>query len=82
MMIEIWEEVLKTVSEFSEEDQEVLASHWILEMKMPDFIEIVRDEMKWHKSFSESQDVLEMMANKALKEVREGKAEQTGWDEI
>ena len=82
MMIEIWEEVLKTVSEFSEEDQEVLASHWIQEMKIPDFIQIVSDEMKWHKSFSESQDVLEMMANKALREVREGKAEQTGWDEI
>ncbi len=81
-MIAIWEEVLKTVSEFSEEEQKILATRWIREMKMPDFIETVRDEMKWQKSFSESQDVLEMLANKALKEIGEGKAERIGWDKV
>ena len=81
-MIAIWEEVLKTASEFSEEEQKILASRWLREMKMPDFIEIIRDEMKWEKSFSESRDVLEMMADKAIEEVREGKAEQIGWDEL
>ncbi len=81
-MIAIWEELLKTASEFSEEEQKLLATRWLYEIKMPDFIEAVRDEMKWEKSFSESQDVLEMMADKALREVREGKAEQIGWDEL
>ncbi len=81
-MIAIWEEVLKTASGFSEEEQKILANRWIREMKMPDFIETVRDEMKWQKSFSESQDVLEMMADKALEEIRGGKAEQIGWDEL
>ncbi|CAN2044599.1 conserved hypothetical protein [Candidatus Magnetomoraceae bacterium gMMP-1] len=81
-MIAIWEEVLKTASEFSEEDQKILASYWLRKIKMPDFIETIRDEMKWEKSFSESQDVLEMMADKALEEIREGKVEQIGWDEL
>ena len=39
------------------------------------------DEMKWEKSFSESQDALEMLANKALEQARQGKAEEIGWDE-
>ncbi|MDM8550406.1 hypothetical protein QUF72_10020 [Desulfobacterales bacterium HSG2] len=81
-MIAIWEELLKTASEFSEEEQKILASHWLREIRLPDFIETIRDEMKWEKSFPESQDVLEMMADRALKEIREGKAEQTGWDEL
>jgi hypothetical protein len=81
-MIAIWEEVLKTASEFPEEDQKILATCWLREMKTPDFIETIIDEIKWEKSFSESQDILEMMADKALGEVREGKAEQVGWDEL
>ena len=81
-MIAIWEEVLKTASEFPEEDQKILANCCLREMKTPDFIEAIRDEMKWEKSFSESQDVLEMMADKALEEIKEGKAEQIGWDEL
>ncbi len=44
-MIAIWEEVLKTVSEFSEEEQKILVSRWLREVKMPDFIKIIRDEV-------------------------------------
>jgi hypothetical protein len=65
------EKVFKKVSEFSEKEQEILGHYWIKEINHPDFIERIKDEMKWDKSFSESQDVLEMMADKALKEVRE-----------
>ncbi|MEA1960416.1 MAG: hypothetical protein U9N81_03855 [Bacillota bacterium] len=81
-MIAILEEAFKRASEFSEDEQKVLAQYWIDQMKASDYIEIIKDEMKWKKSFSESQDVLGMMADKALKETAEGKAEQIGWDEL
>jgi len=51
-------------------------------MKIPDFIEMIKDDMQWEKSFSESQDVLEMLADKAIKEAEEGKSEIIGWDEL
>jgi len=80
-MITVWEEFFRTASEFSEEEQKIMANRWLSEMKLPDFMEIIRDDMKWEQSFSESQDVLEMMADKALKEIGEGKAEQIGGPE-
>ncbi len=64
-MIAIWEEVLKTVSEFSEEEQKILVSRWLREVKMPDFIKIIRDEMKWEKSFSESQGIRQYKIKRA-----------------
>lgn len=81
-MIAILEEAFRRASEFSEDEQEVLAQYWIDQMKRSDYIDIIKDEMKWKKSFSESQDVLGMMADKALKEVAEGRAERIGWDEL
>ncbi len=81
-MVAVMEKVLEMASRFPEEEQEILAHYWIGEMNAPDFIEKIRDEIKWDKSFSESQDILEMMAENALKEAREGKAEQIGWDEL
>ncbi len=38
--------------------------------------------MKWKKTFSESQDILGMLADIALEEVRQGKAEEIGWDTL
>jgi hypothetical protein len=38
--------------------------------------------MQWEQSFSESQDVLEMLADKAVKEAEEGKSERIGWNEL
>lgn len=70
------EKAFRIASNFSEEEQEVLANHWIQEMKPPNFIEIIKDEMKWEKSLSKSQDVLEMLANKALEDARQEKAEE------
>ena len=81
-MTEILEKVFKIASNFSEEEQEVLANHWIQEMRTPNFIELIKDEMKWEDSFSKSQDVLEMLASKALEQARQGKAEEIGWDEL
>jgi len=81
-MIAVMEKVFEMASRFPEEEQEIIAFHRIGEMKLPNFIEMIKDDLKWDKSFSESQDILEMMAEKALKEAREGKAEQIGWDEL
>lgn len=81
-MMTVWEEFFRTASEFSEEEQKIMANRWFREMKQPDIIVIIRDENKWEQSFSDSQDILEMMADKALKEIGEGKAEQIGWDEL
>jgi hypothetical protein len=81
-MIGILEEVFKMASEFPEKEQEILGHYWIQEIKSPDFIKKVKDEMKWQKSFSESSDILEMMAEKALMEAKLGKAEKIGWDEL
>jgi hypothetical protein len=81
-MAVILEEAFKMASKFSEKEQEIIALHWIGEMKIPNFIEMIKDDMKWEKSFSESQDVLEMLADKALKEAIAGKAEPTGWDRL
>lgn len=82
MTTAILEEAFKMASEFSEKEQEIIALHWIAEMKIPTFIETIKDDMKWEQSFSESQGVLEILADKALEEIREGKAEHTGWDEL
>ncbi|MBF0388834.1 MAG: hypothetical protein HQK71_01890 [Desulfamplus sp.] len=67
---------------FSEEEQEILGKYWIHEMQKANLIETIKDEIKWQKSFVESQDILEMLADKALEEYREGKAEKRGWDEL
>jgi uncharacterized protein YpiB (UPF0302 family) len=81
-MTAILQEAFNMASEFSEKEQEIIALHWIGEMKIPDFIEMIKDDVQWEKSFSESQDVLEMLADKAIKEAEEGKSERIGWDEL
>ena len=81
-MLSSIKEAIKIASNFPKEEQKLLASHWIQEMKSPDCIERIKNEMKWVKTFSESQDVLEILADRALEEIKEGKAEEIGWDEL
>jgi len=81
-MIATLEKAFKMASKLSEDEQKMLAFHWIQEMKTPNFFEIIKDEIKWDKSFSESHDVLEMLANNALSDIEQGKAEEIGWDEL
>ena len=81
-MISTLEEAFKMASKLPEKEQKILASHWIQEMKTPNIIDIIKDEMKWEKSFSESQDVLEILADKALRDIEQGKAEEIGWDKL
>ncbi len=81
-MLPYIKEALEIASNFSEDEQKILASHWIQEMKSPDCIERIKDEMKWEKTFSESQDILEILADKALEEIKQDKAEEIGWDKL
>ena len=81
-MVAVMEKVFEMASRFPEEEQELVARYWLLELNTPDFIKKIKDEIKWEKSFAESQDLLEEMAENALKEAGEGKAEQVGWDEL
>ncbi len=81
-MLPYIKEALEIASNFTEDEQKILADHWIQEMKSPDCIEKIKDEMKWEKTFSESQDILGILADKALEEVKHGKAEEIGWDKL
>ncbi|MBL7093798.1 hypothetical protein ISS22_07475 [candidate division KSB1 bacterium] len=69
-------------SKLSDDEQKMLAFHWIQEMKTPNFLEVIKDEMKWEESFSKSQDVLEMLADEALRDIEQGRAEEIGWDKL
>ncbi len=81
-MLPYIKEALEIASNFSEDEQKILATHWIQEMKSPDCIEKIKDEMKWEKTFSESQDVLRILADRALEEIKQGKAEKIEWDKL
>ena len=49
---------------------DTFASLWIQE---------IQEDVKWERTFAASQDVLEALADKALKEIAEGKAEDIDW---
>lgn len=76
------EQAVKMASKLKEEEQEILASYWIREMKQPNFLEIIKDELNWEKSFAESQDELAILADQALSEIEQGKAEEIDWDKL
>ena len=75
-MLSCIKEAVNIAANFSKDEQKMLARHWIQEMKSPDCIERMKDEIKWEKTFRESQDVLEILADNALKEIKEGKSEE------
>ncbi|MBC8182196.1 hypothetical protein H8E88_13880 [candidate division KSB1 bacterium] len=82
MVITTLEKAFKMASKLSDDEQKMLAFHWIQEMKTPNFLEVIKDEMKWEESFSKSQDVLEMLADEALRDIEQGRAEEIGWDKL
>lgn len=53
--------------------QERLAKQWLAELE---------DEQVWDDEFARSQDILDAMAERALKNHRDGKTIAKGWDEI
>ena len=64
MITKRFEKVLAKVGHLPEAEQDALAD-WILEE--------LEDEKRWQKSFTESQDKLEQMAENALKEHKQGR---------
>ncbi len=62
-MTKLLKEVLAKLSKFSPERQDELAAWLLAEMA---------DEARWDKSFAESQDALEKLADEALEEYRRG----------
>ncbi len=64
-MTKLLEEAFKKASQLREVERNALAK-WLLEE--------LEDEKKWEKEFSESEDVLDQLANEAVEEHRKGKA--------
>ncbi len=62
-MTKLLKEVLAKLSKLSPERQDELAAWLLAEME---------DEARWDKSFAESQDALEKLADEALEEYRRG----------
>ncbi len=62
-MTKLLKEVLAKISKLSPERQDELAAWLLAEME---------DEARWDKSFAESQDALEKLADEALEEYRRG----------
>ncbi len=62
-MTKLLKEVLAKLSKLSPERQDELAAWLLAEME---------DEARWDKSFAESQDALEKLADEALEEFRRG----------
>ena len=63
-MTKLLEKAFEEASRLPEIDQNAFAK-WVLDE--------LRSERNWEKSFANSEDILEILANEALKEKREGK---------
>ena len=62
-MTKLLKELIDKLSKLSPERQDELAAWLLAEME---------DEARWDKSFAESQDALEKLANEALEEHKRG----------
>ncbi len=62
-MTKLLKELIDKLSKLSPEQQDELAAWLLAEIK---------DEARWDKSFAESQDALEKLANEALEEHKRG----------
>ncbi len=70
-MTKLLKEVLAKLSKLSPERQDELAALLLAEME---------DEARWDKSFAESQDALEKLADEALEEHRRGDTRSLDFD--
>ena len=70
-MTKLLKEVLAKLSKLSPERQDELAAWLLAEME---------DEARWGKSFAESQDALEKLANEALAEHKRGETTPLEFD--
>lgn len=72
-MTQLLEDAFKKISSLPEIEQNIYAKFIMKE---------IDSELKWEKAFSESEDVLEDMANDALKEFMNGKTEVLNIDKL
>ena len=72
-MTKLLEQAFKKASELTEVEQNVLAK-WVLEE-----LEL---EKKWDKTFAESEDALDKLANEALDEYKKGKIKPLNLKEL
>ena len=72
-MTEAVERAFAKVSKLPDDQQEAFAQ-WILEE--------LESEESWAKSFEKSQDILTMLADKALKDFRDGKTHELDVDSL
>ncbi len=70
-MTKLLKELIDKLSKLSPERQDELAAFLLAEME---------DEARWDKSFAESQDALEKLANEALEEYRRGDTRPLNFD--
>ncbi len=70
-MTKLLKEALAKLSKLSPERQDELAAWLLAEME---------DEARWDKSFAESQDALEKLANEALEEHKRGETTPLEFD--
>ncbi len=66
-MTELLEQAIAKVKDLSKEDQDTIAAI---------ILEEIEDEVKWQKSFANSQDMLAAMAAEAMTEYDAGKTEE------
>jgi len=72
-MSTLLEKAFNEFLKFSETEQNIFAK-WILEE--------LESERKWDKLFAESEDILEKLAEEALKEHKEGKTEVLDFNKL
>ena len=72
-MSTLLEKAFNEIKKLPEIEQNIFAK-WILEE--------LEAERKWDKLFAESEDILEKLAEEALKEHREGKTEVLNFDKL
>ena len=72
-MTESLKNAFAEVSKLPDEQQNAFAE-WI--------IQELESEQRWTQSFEQSQDILEALADEALKEFHEGKTHELDWDNL
>ena len=72
-MTEALEKAFKQISKLPEEEQDTFAE-WI--------IQELESEKRWNQLFEQSQDILEMLADEALQDFRDGKTQELDVDNL
>jgi hypothetical protein len=67
------EAAFKKAAELSPELQDMIAEQILAD---------IEDEQRWDQTFATSQDALKILAERALRNRKEGKTIEMGWDEL